>query len=251
MSNWVEACGADDIDEEDVIRFDHGGRTFAIYRSPDDRFFATDGFCTHEQVHLADGLVMDDDHRMSEAQWPLQLPDRRSQGRAGLRQPQDVSGEGRCRQSLHRDRLTWTRGGRHGHHRRRRMRRARRARACASIGYRGTGDAGRRRAAPPLRAAAAVEGRACAERRAAAEMGVDAREVSSRSASPASPARARWRSTARPRLFGFPTACRCPTTSCCWRRAPCRAGCALAEQAGERIAYLRTFADALRIRAHL
>ena len=49
MSNWVEACDADDIDEEDVIRFDHGGRSFAIYRSPDDRFFATDGFCTHEQ----------------------------------------------------------------------------------------------------------------------------------------------------------------------------------------------------------
>ena len=59
MSNWVEACSADDIDEEDVIRFDQGGRTFAIYRSPDDRFFATDGLCTHEQVHLSDGLVMD------------------------------------------------------------------------------------------------------------------------------------------------------------------------------------------------
>ena len=56
MSNWVEACSADDIDEEDVIRFDQGGRTFAIYRSPDDRFFATDGLCTHEQVHLSDGL---------------------------------------------------------------------------------------------------------------------------------------------------------------------------------------------------
>ena len=60
MSNWVEACAADDIDEEDVIRFDHGGRTFALYRSPDDRYFATDGLCTHEQVHLADGLVMDE-----------------------------------------------------------------------------------------------------------------------------------------------------------------------------------------------
>ncbi len=35
-STWVEACAADAIDEEDVIRFDHGGRTFAIYRSPDD-----------------------------------------------------------------------------------------------------------------------------------------------------------------------------------------------------------------------
>ena len=60
MSNWIEACEADEIEEEDVMRFDHAGRTFAIYRSPDDQFFATDGLCTHEKVHLADGLVMDD-----------------------------------------------------------------------------------------------------------------------------------------------------------------------------------------------
>lgn len=60
MSDWIEACRTDDVDEEDVIRFDHGGRTFAIYRSPEDAFFATDGLCTHEQVHLADGLVMDE-----------------------------------------------------------------------------------------------------------------------------------------------------------------------------------------------
>jgi 3-phenylpropionate/trans-cinnamate dioxygenase ferredoxin component len=60
MPNWVDACAAVDIDAEDVIRFDHGGRTFAIYRSPDDQFFATDGICTHERAVLADGLVLDD-----------------------------------------------------------------------------------------------------------------------------------------------------------------------------------------------
>jgi 3-phenylpropionate/trans-cinnamate dioxygenase ferredoxin component len=59
MSDWVEACSADDVDAEDVIRFDHGGKTFAIYRSPDDKYFATDGLCTHEKIHLAEGLVMD------------------------------------------------------------------------------------------------------------------------------------------------------------------------------------------------
>lgn len=58
MSNWVEACAADEIEEEDVLRFDYGALTLAIYRSADDRFYATDGLCTHEQVHLADGLVM-------------------------------------------------------------------------------------------------------------------------------------------------------------------------------------------------
>ncbi len=57
---WVEACGVEDIDEEDVIRWDHEGGSFALYRSPDDEYFATEGLCTHERVHLADGLVMDD-----------------------------------------------------------------------------------------------------------------------------------------------------------------------------------------------
>lgn len=56
---WVEVCAADEIDEEDVVRFDHAGRTFAIYRSPEDTYHATDGLCTHEKIHLADGLVMD------------------------------------------------------------------------------------------------------------------------------------------------------------------------------------------------
>ena len=60
MSKWVEACAAGDIEEEDLVRFDHGGRSFAIYRSPDDAYFATDGLCTHEHVHLEDGLVMGD-----------------------------------------------------------------------------------------------------------------------------------------------------------------------------------------------
>ena len=56
--SWIDACAIDAIDEEDVIRFDTAGRTFAIYRTDDDRYFATDGLCTHERVHLADGLVM-------------------------------------------------------------------------------------------------------------------------------------------------------------------------------------------------
>jgi 3-phenylpropionate/trans-cinnamate dioxygenase ferredoxin component len=55
---WVDACAAEDIEPEDVIRYDLGDRTFAIYRTEDDRYFATAGLCTHEQVHLADGLVM-------------------------------------------------------------------------------------------------------------------------------------------------------------------------------------------------
>ncbi len=60
MANWIKVCGADDVEEEDLIRFDHDGCTYAIYCSPDSKYFATAGLCTHEQVHLAEGLVMDD-----------------------------------------------------------------------------------------------------------------------------------------------------------------------------------------------
>jgi 3-phenylpropionate/trans-cinnamate dioxygenase ferredoxin subunit len=60
MTEWTDVCEADEIELEDVIRFDHGGRTFAVYRTNDGEVFATDGLCTHEQVHLAEGLVIDD-----------------------------------------------------------------------------------------------------------------------------------------------------------------------------------------------
>ena len=30
VKTCVEACDADEIEEEDVIRFDHGGRTLAV-----------------------------------------------------------------------------------------------------------------------------------------------------------------------------------------------------------------------------
>ena len=60
MATWTRACATEDIDPEDVIRFDHQGRTFVIIRSPDDRYFAMDGVCSHEHVHLCDGLVMED-----------------------------------------------------------------------------------------------------------------------------------------------------------------------------------------------
>jgi 3-phenylpropionate/trans-cinnamate dioxygenase ferredoxin subunit len=57
MTNWVRACATSDFGDRSVLRFDHGERTFAIYRSPEGAFYATDGHCTHEQTHLADGAV--------------------------------------------------------------------------------------------------------------------------------------------------------------------------------------------------
>jgi 3-phenylpropionate/trans-cinnamate dioxygenase ferredoxin component len=59
-SRWVDACGVDEIEPEDVLQFDYEGRVLAIYRSPDGTFHATDGICTHEHARLADGLVFGD-----------------------------------------------------------------------------------------------------------------------------------------------------------------------------------------------
>lgn len=58
--SWTDVGDVEEVDLEDVVRFDHAGRTFAVYRSPEGGVFATDGLCTHEKVHLADGLVMDE-----------------------------------------------------------------------------------------------------------------------------------------------------------------------------------------------
>jgi len=55
---WIKACHAGEIELEDVIRFDYEDRTFAVYRTRDNKFYATDGLCTHGKVHLADGFVM-------------------------------------------------------------------------------------------------------------------------------------------------------------------------------------------------
>ena len=103
---WIRACSTDDIEEEDVARFDHGGRTFAIYHAPDGKFFATDGLCTHEQVHLADGLVMDYIIECPKHNGRFDYRTGAAKRRAGLRQPRDLSGQGRRRRRPDRDRLT-------------------------------------------------------------------------------------------------------------------------------------------------
>jgi len=55
--NWVLACASDEIDDEDLVRFDHGENTFCIYNTAKG-FYATDGMCTHEAEHLEFGMVI-------------------------------------------------------------------------------------------------------------------------------------------------------------------------------------------------
>ena len=56
--SWHPVCKEDEIDMDDLIRFDFEESTYCIYRI-EDGFYATDGICSHEAVHLEDGLVMD------------------------------------------------------------------------------------------------------------------------------------------------------------------------------------------------
>ena len=57
MGEWIAVCAADEIDDEDLIRWDCEGRSFAVYNTVKG-FFATDGYCTHERQHLGDGQVI-------------------------------------------------------------------------------------------------------------------------------------------------------------------------------------------------
>jgi Na+-transporting NADH:ubiquinone oxidoreductase subunit F len=54
---WLEICAAADLGPADVLRFDHGKKTYALIRDEDGKLQATDGICTHGNTHLADGLV--------------------------------------------------------------------------------------------------------------------------------------------------------------------------------------------------
>jgi len=55
---WVEVCPAARLGHADVIRFDHGQKTYALYRDEQNKLYASDGVCTHGNTHLSDGLIV-------------------------------------------------------------------------------------------------------------------------------------------------------------------------------------------------
>ncbi len=57
VHGWIEICASAFLRREDVLRFDHEEKSYAIYRAADGKLYATDGFCTHANAHLADGRV--------------------------------------------------------------------------------------------------------------------------------------------------------------------------------------------------
>jgi Na+-transporting NADH:ubiquinone oxidoreductase subunit F len=55
---WIEACNSSALERSHLLRFDQGRRTFALYRDGEGCLYATDGYCTHGNTHLADGLIV-------------------------------------------------------------------------------------------------------------------------------------------------------------------------------------------------
>jgi MocE subfamily Rieske [2Fe-2S] domain protein len=54
---WIGIGPEASVGRADVLRFDHGKRTYAIIRDQGGKLFATDGICTHGNTHLSAGLV--------------------------------------------------------------------------------------------------------------------------------------------------------------------------------------------------
>jgi 3-phenylpropionate/trans-cinnamate dioxygenase ferredoxin component len=76
---WQPVCEIDEITEEDVLQFEHGGQVYAIYHTPTG-FYATDGLCTHEDEPLADGLVLGEIIECPKHQGRFHIPTGKAKG---------------------------------------------------------------------------------------------------------------------------------------------------------------------------
>lgn len=56
-NGWLEICSNDELGHDDILRFDHTKKTFALYRNKKGKLFATDGVCTHGNTHLSEGFI--------------------------------------------------------------------------------------------------------------------------------------------------------------------------------------------------
>ena len=60
VDNWVKVCPVDQVLRSGILRFDYKTQTYAIYRTVGNILYASDGFCTHGNSHLADGMLVND-----------------------------------------------------------------------------------------------------------------------------------------------------------------------------------------------
>ncbi len=71
----IEVCGADELSKGEIIRFDFEQKTYAIYRTSDNTYYASEGICTHGNTHLADGVIIGDQIECSKHNGRFNLKD--------------------------------------------------------------------------------------------------------------------------------------------------------------------------------
>ncbi len=54
---WTRVCEAEEVEAEDAIRFDLGGRSYALCMTEDGALYCTDGLCPADGAHLAGGML--------------------------------------------------------------------------------------------------------------------------------------------------------------------------------------------------
>ena len=57
MDAWTPVAKRGEIDDGDVIEVCIGSHILAVYRLREE-YFVTDGICTHQRAHLAEGFLM-------------------------------------------------------------------------------------------------------------------------------------------------------------------------------------------------
>ena len=60
VNGKIVVCRINDLPEGEVLRFDFQQKTYAVYRTNKNEFYSTEGFCTHGNAHLAEGVVIGD-----------------------------------------------------------------------------------------------------------------------------------------------------------------------------------------------
>jgi Na(+)-translocating NADH:ubiquinone oxidoreductase F subunit len=60
VNDKVEVCTIDELPKGEVIRIDFEEKTYAVYRTNFDNYYATEGICSHGNAHLAEGVVIDE-----------------------------------------------------------------------------------------------------------------------------------------------------------------------------------------------
>ncbi|MEP6676803.1 MAG: fatty acid desaturase [Ferruginibacter sp.] len=58
INDTVEVCHISFLPKGGILRFDFREKTYAVYRTEEDKLFATDGTCTHGNAHLSDGIIL-------------------------------------------------------------------------------------------------------------------------------------------------------------------------------------------------